>query len=96
MKPKSRPQRRSVEQEPAKDDEARLETFERATPRRNTTRSRAPIHPTVLPRRTSGRTRMIKYRDLDHRAMTLDAGLEHILHRTRPPILGKNLDLGVT
>ena len=35
MKPKSRPRRRSVEQEPAKDDEARLETFERATPRRN-------------------------------------------------------------
>ena len=34
-KPKSRPQRQSVEQEPAKDDEARLETFERATERRN-------------------------------------------------------------
>ena len=34
-KPKSRPQRRSVEQEPAKDDEARLETFERATERQN-------------------------------------------------------------
>jgi len=35
MKPKSRPPRRSVEQEPAKDDEARLETFERATERKN-------------------------------------------------------------
>ena len=34
-KPKNRPQRQSVEQEPAKDDEARLETFERATERRN-------------------------------------------------------------
>lgn len=35
MKPKSRPQRHSMEQEPAKDDEARLETFERVTERRN-------------------------------------------------------------
>ena len=34
-KPKNRPRRRSVEQEPAKDDEARLETFERGTERRN-------------------------------------------------------------
>ena len=34
-KPTSRPQRQSVEQEPAKDDEARLETFERITEQRN-------------------------------------------------------------
>jgi hypothetical protein len=34
-KPKNRPRRRSVEQEPAKDDEARLETFERSTEQRN-------------------------------------------------------------
>lgn len=34
-KPRSRARRQSVEQEPPKDDEARLETFERATQRRN-------------------------------------------------------------
>ncbi len=34
-KPKARPRQHSVEQEPAKDDEARLETFERVTERRN-------------------------------------------------------------
>ena len=34
-KPKARPWQRGVEQEPAKDDEARLETFERAAERRN-------------------------------------------------------------
>jgi hypothetical protein len=34
-KPKSRPRRQSMEQEPPKDDEARLETFERATTRGN-------------------------------------------------------------
>ena len=33
--PKNRPRRQSMEQEPPKDDEARLETFERATPRRD-------------------------------------------------------------
>jgi len=34
-KPKSRPQRQYVEHEPANDDEARLETFERGTQPRN-------------------------------------------------------------
>ena len=34
-KPKNRPRSRSVGQEPAKDDEARLETFERGTEKRN-------------------------------------------------------------
>jgi hypothetical protein len=34
-KPKGRARRRSVEQEQAKDDEARLETFERGTEQRN-------------------------------------------------------------
>lgn len=34
-KPKNRPRRQSVEQEPSKDDEAKLETFERGTERRH-------------------------------------------------------------
>jgi hypothetical protein len=34
-KPKNRARRRSVEQEPAKDDEAKLETFERDVEQRN-------------------------------------------------------------
>jgi hypothetical protein len=34
-KPKSRPRRRNIEQEPSTDDEARLETFERGTQRQN-------------------------------------------------------------
>ena len=34
-KPKNRPRRQNVEQEPAKDDEARLETFERSAEQRN-------------------------------------------------------------
>jgi hypothetical protein len=49
-KPKNRPQRQSVEQEPAKDDEARLETFERATDRQNDdtlTRPDAPDSPVL-------------------------------------------------
>jgi hypothetical protein len=35
MKPKSRSKRANVEREPAKDDDARLETFERESGRRN-------------------------------------------------------------
>ncbi len=48
-KPKNR-RRRSVEQEPAKDDEARLETFERGTERRNDdTRSRPDTPDSLAP-----------------------------------------------
>jgi len=28
--------------------------------------------------------------------MPLDAGLKHFVHRPAPPIVGKNLDLGIT
>jgi hypothetical protein len=34
-KPKHRPRRRNVEQEPSTDDEARLETFERSAEQKN-------------------------------------------------------------
>lgn len=47
-KSKSRPQRRSIEQAPAKDDEARLETFERATKRRNDDTLARPDSPDSL------------------------------------------------
>ena len=38
-----------MEQEPAKDDEARLETFERATPRRNDTLTRPDTPDSLAP-----------------------------------------------
>jgi len=47
-KPKSRARRRSVEQEPSKDDDTRLETFERSTERRNDDTSSRPDTPDSL------------------------------------------------
>lgn len=48
-KPKNRSRRRSVEQEPAKDDEARLETFERSTERNDDTLSRPDTPDSLAP-----------------------------------------------
>jgi hypothetical protein len=48
-KPKNRPRRRNVEQEPAKDDEARLETFERSTERNDDTLSRPDTPDSLAP-----------------------------------------------
>jgi hypothetical protein len=47
-KPGNRPQRRSVEQAPAKDDEAHLETFERGTARQNDDTRTRPDSPDSL------------------------------------------------
>jgi hypothetical protein len=47
-KPKSKLRRTSVEQEPAKDEETRLETFERATERRNDDTLNRPDAPDSL------------------------------------------------
>src|SRR6266853_1223113 len=35
-------------------------------------------------------------RALHHRAMPRDAGLQNLVHRLVPPIVRKNLDLGIT
>ena len=48
-KPKNRPRRRNVEQEPAKDDEARLETFERSTEQGNDDTSRPDTPDSLAP-----------------------------------------------
>lgn len=48
-KPKNRSRRRSVEQEPAKDNEARLETFERGTERNDDTLSRPDTPDSLAP-----------------------------------------------
>src|SRR3954470_6406680 len=33
--------------------------------------------------------------ELDDGTMPLDAGAEHLIHRLGPPVVGKNLDLGI-
>ncbi len=48
-KPRNRPRRTGVEQEPRKDDEARLETFERVTERRDDETLAADVPDSLTP-----------------------------------------------